>query len=154
MKSDQERLAPNSICFGCGPANTKGLRIRSFEDGDSYILKYTPEHHHQAFPDVINGGIIGTLFDCHMNWRAVTHLMKTAGSSVLTAMTVTANFSISLKRPTPANVELIVDAKVLNVENDRIEVEAVMTANGKVTATGKGLFVAVKEGHPAYHRWN
>jgi hypothetical protein len=29
-----------------------------------------------------------------------------------------------------------------------------MEANGKVCATGDGLFVAVKEGHPAYHRWN
>ena len=26
-------------------------------------------------------------------------------------------------------------------------------ANGKITATCRGTFVAVKEGHPAYHRW-
>ena len=26
--SVQERYAPQSICFGCGPANDKGLRIR------------------------------------------------------------------------------------------------------------------------------
>ena len=26
-------------------------------------------------------------------------------------------------------------------------------ANGQVTATCRGVFVAVKEGHPAYHRW-
>jgi len=29
-----------------------------------------------------------------------------------------------------------------------------MEANGKVCATGSGLFVAVEDGHPAYHRWN
>ncbi|MBT3600844.1 MAG: PaaI family thioesterase, partial [Euryarchaeota archaeon] len=26
--SVQEKYAPNSICFGCGPANEKGLQIR------------------------------------------------------------------------------------------------------------------------------
>jgi hypothetical protein len=28
-----------------------------------------------------------------------------------------------------------------------------MTAAGKVTAIGTGTFIAVKPGHPAYHRW-
>jgi len=32
-------------------------------------------------------------------------------------------------------------------------IEATLTSKGKVTATCRGTFVAVKEGHPAYHRW-
>ncbi|MBM4305062.1 MAG: PaaI family thioesterase, partial [Deltaproteobacteria bacterium] len=32
-------------------------------------------------------------------------------------------------------------------------IEATLTANGKVCATCRGTFVAVKPGHPAYHRW-
>jgi len=32
-------------------------------------------------------------------------------------------------------------------------VEAELHAGGKVCATSSGLFVAVKPGHPAYHRW-
>ena len=31
--------------------------------------------------------------------------------------------------------------------------EASLTAGGKVCATLSGTFVAVKPGHPAYHRW-
>ena len=30
----QEQYAPHNACFGCGPANEKGLRIRSFAEGD------------------------------------------------------------------------------------------------------------------------
>ena len=30
----QERYAPHNTCFGCGPANAQGLRIRSFAEGD------------------------------------------------------------------------------------------------------------------------
>ena len=37
---------------------------------------------------------------------------------------------------------------------DKVKVDLLLEANGKVCASGKGLFVAVKEGHPAYHRWN
>ena len=29
--SVQDKYAPNSICFGCGPANKKGLQIKSFK---------------------------------------------------------------------------------------------------------------------------
>jgi hypothetical protein len=36
---------------------------------------------------------------------------------------------------------------------DRATVTSTLEANGKVCATGRGLFVAVKPGHPAYHGW-
>ena len=36
---------------------------------------------------------------------------------------------------------------------DRVTVEATLSAQGKVCATCIGTFVAVKPGHPAYHRW-
>ena len=36
-KSLQETYAPHNACFGCGPANTKGLHVRSFVQGDEEI---------------------------------------------------------------------------------------------------------------------
>jgi hypothetical protein len=41
----------------------------------------------------------------------------------------------------------------VDIQGDRTTVEATITAEGKVTATCRGTFVAVKPGHPAYHRW-
>mgnify|MGYP002260648861 CR=1 FL=1 len=35
----------------------------------------------------------------------------------------------------------------------RAVVECTLESGGRVTATCRGTFVAVKEGHPAYHRW-
>jgi hypothetical protein len=43
---------------------------------------------------------------------------------------------------------------VVELMEDRANVELSLEANGKTCATGSGLFVAVKEGHPAYHRWS
>ena len=59
----QEKFAPASICFGCGPANDKGLRVRSFVRGDEIVATWQPEKHHEAFPGILNGGIIGALLD-------------------------------------------------------------------------------------------
>lgn len=148
----QERYAPHNACFGCGPSNPKGLRIRSVPQGDEVVARWRPEAHHQAFPGVLSGGIVGTLLDCHCNWTAAHHLMVRAGAAT-PPCTVTAEYAISLRRPTPMDVELTLRARVVDASDDRAVIEATLEANGKVTATCRGTFVAVKEGHPAYHRW-
>ena len=57
-KGLQETYAPESTCFGCGPANRLGLRIRSHAAGDLVVADWQPEPQHEAFPGVLNGGII------------------------------------------------------------------------------------------------
>jgi acyl-coenzyme A thioesterase PaaI-like protein len=148
----QETFAPHNACFGCGPSNALGLRIRSFARGDTVVAEWRPEPHHQAFPGVLNGGIIGALLDCHCNWTAAYHLMRQAGADS-PPCTVTADYAITLKRPTPMDALLSLEAKVVQSSADRATIEGTLTANGKVCATCRGTFVAVKEGHPAYHRW-
>ena len=151
-KSLQETYAPNGICFGCGVANEKGLRIRSFAEGDEYVATWHAEPHHQAFPGMLNGGIVGALLDCHSNWAAAHFLMKKIGKTEPDC-TVTANYSIKLLRPTPFDVPIHLKARVVESTDTSATVESELIANDKVCATGKGLFVIVKEGHPAYHRW-
>ena len=155
LPSLQETYAPKGRCFGCGPANSKGLRIRSFAldaTANAHVIcDFTPEIHHEAFENVLNGGIIGAVLDCHMNWTAIFHLMKKTGLDHAPCC-VTANFSVALKRPTPLG-PVHVDAYVLSSTDDRATIEATMTAGGRVTAIGTGTFVAVKSDHPAYHRW-
>jgi acyl-coenzyme A thioesterase PaaI-like protein len=148
----QERYAPRNHCFGCGPANPKGLRVRSFEDGDELVAHWTPEPHHEAFDGAVSGGIVGTLLDCHSNWTAAIHLMKASGRPG-PPCTVTAEFHVRLTRVTPSNGPLRLVARVVDARDDRATVEASVEAGGKTTATCRGVFVAVKEGHPAYHRW-
>ena len=107
----QERHSPKSICFGCGPANDHGLHIRSFEregagpDGaprKELHATWTAQPHHQAFPGMLNGGITGALLDCHSNWMAAMHLMRAQGLAE-PPCTVTADFAVKLKRPTPVD---------------------------------------------------
>ena len=151
-KSLQEQFAPQMTCFGCGPANPKGLRIRSFARGDAVVAEWQPETYHEAFPGVLSGGIIGTLLDCHSNWTATYHLMQRNGLAA-PPCTVTADYAIKLLRPTPTDDKVQLVAEVVESQDDRVIVEAKLIAHGKVCATCRGTFVAVKPGHPAYHRW-
>lgn len=151
-KSLQEKYAPGNSCFGCGPANPKGLHVRSFPKDNVVIADWKPEPHYEAFPGVLNGGIIGALLDCHSNWTASWALMNQAKENH-PPCTVTADYAIKLLRPTPTNGPIHLEAKVVELKEDRATIEATLTAGGKVCATCKGLFVSVKPGHPAYHRW-
>lgn len=151
-KSLQEQFAPRSACFGCGPANERGLRIRSFPRGAEVAAEWQPEAYQEAFPGMLNGGIIGTLLDCHSNWTASWHLMNRHNTPT-PPCTVTADYAIKLLRPTPTDAPITLTARVVEATNDRATIEAELTAKGKVCATCRGTFVAVKPGHPAYHRW-
>ncbi|HSN97004.1 MAG TPA: PaaI family thioesterase [Candidatus Nanopelagicales bacterium] len=113
----QDRYAPNNLCFGCGPANEKGLRLKSIVEGDELVAEFTPEEHHQAFAGMLNGGIIGALLDCHSNWAAAHYLMQQRGEDT-PPCTVTADFHVKLKKPTPIG-PVHLRAKVVESEGDR-----------------------------------
>lgn len=167
----QDRYAPTSTCFGCGPANARGLRLKSYAHGDIVLATFLPEEYQQAFPGMLNGGIIGALLDCHSNWTAAYSLMQARGLAA-PPCTVTADFHVKLRAPTPLAGPLQLSARAVQISAARAEsaseaartggedaagmrctVDAELSAAGKVTATCRGTFVAVKPGHPAYHRW-
>ena len=148
----QQTYAPKSVCFGCGPANKKGLRLESRVDGQEVVATFAPKRHHEAFSGVLSGGIIGTILDCHSNWTAAYRLMLSSGAD-RPPCTVTAEYSVRLLRPTPTSGPVTLRARPVDLGADRATIEATLEAGGAVTATCRGLFVAVKPGHPAYHRW-
>ena len=129
---------------------SNGTYDRRADDGLELNFKTKPEH--QAFPGVVNGGIIGTLFDCHGNWAAAIALLD-AGHFDSIPSTVTAAYSVKLLRPPPFGVSLYVKAVVKELQLNKADVVMDLYADDLHCAQGTGLFVAVDEGHPAYHRW-
>ena len=156
----QERFSPASMCFGCGPANTQGLRIASFEaepgGPDTHpgelVATWQPLPHHAAFDDILNGGIIGSLLDCHSNWTAAIHLMHETGAAGPPGC-VTAEMTVRFRRPTPTETPVRLRAWPVNVDGSRVVVDAELLSGGIVTATCHATFVAVGPDHPAFERW-
>ena len=161
-KSLQALYGPHSICFGCGPQNPQGLRLQSYPEGEHCVCRYQASPHHQAFPGVLNGGFLGCLFDCHSNWTAAWAWHQKNGGAF--PSTVTAEFQVKLKRPTPYPSQLVLKARATQMDGESIHVATELWAtvtptaasNEKkiLTATGSGIFIVVKPGHPAYHRWD
>ena len=151
----QEQFAPLGRCFGCGPANPIGLHVASRPSEDDpaiLVARYVPDPDHEAFAGVVNGGILGTLLDCHANWTATWHLMRVRGAD-RPPTTVTLEYAIRMRRPTPSDRPVDLRAWVVDGAEDRATVEAEIASDGVVTATGRGTFVAVRPDHPAYDRW-
>jgi acyl-coenzyme A thioesterase PaaI-like protein len=151
----QERYAPSGRCFGCGPANPNGLHVGSRaspDDPAALVARFTPRPEHEAFDGVVNGGILGTLLDCHANWTAASHLMRVRKAD-RPPTTVTLEYAIRMQRPTPSDRPIDLRAWVIDAAEDRVTVEAELSSDGVVTATGRGTFVAVRPDHPAYNRW-
>ncbi len=151
-QSLQDRYAKRSICYGCGPANPQGLQIQSVVEGDQVIAHWKPKPYHHAFPNVLNGGIIGTLLDCHCNWAAAWYLMQSQHKDE-PPCTVTAKYTIELLRPTPMDTMLTLKAELQEIKGKRAVIKGYLIANDKVCDICLGTFVAVTPEHPAYHRW-
>ena len=150
----QERFAPEGKCFGCGPATSTDLRIRSFEaDDGSVVAEWQARPEHEAFDGYVNGGILGHADrlplqldgDRRAAWPPAGH--RDAPS------TVTAEFSVRFRRPTPSDRPLRLVGRPVEVAPDRVTVETTVEVDGIMTARGRAVFVPVGEGHPAYGRW-
>lgn len=150
--SIQETYAPHNACFGCGPANAQGLGLKSFIGETGLLADWKALPLHEAFPGVLNGGIIGALLDCHSNWTAAWHLME-HNRLKTPPCTVTADFHVVLLRPTPSEEPIHLTSHIKRTEGDKVLVGAELRVGERVCATCTGHFVAVKPGHPAYHRW-
>ena len=135
-------------CFGCGAENDKGLRIKTHWDGEKGVCTYHPEPHMMAGPpQVLNGGIVATLVDCHGISTAIAYLYQQEGRAPGTEpgiWCVTGSLQVNYKRPTPIDRPVELTARVVKVDGRKLTVECVLEAEGKVTAEGTVRAVRVE----------
>lgn len=101
----QDQYAPHLMCFGCGPQNEKGLQLKSFVRDEFLVANWQGQPHHQAYEGMLNGGVIGSLLDCHCNWAASWNL-RIANEAERMPVCVTAEYTIKLHAPTPLDQPL------------------------------------------------
>ena len=112
--SIQETLYPQLTCFGCGHANAKGLKLRSYP-GDGFVTAaFEPWPEHDNGFGFLNGGIIATVLDCHSG-AAVFHRAHELGmepSPGSPLLYVTAGLDLRYLRPVPLGQTLELRAVV------------------------------------------
>lgn len=142
-QSIQEQYFPDLPCFGCGPANEKGLRLRSYlaDDGD-VTAEFLPWPEHDNGLGYLNGGIIATLLDCH-SAAAVTHAAYQNGWEALPGAAlphVTAGLDVRYRRPAPLTEAVTLHAEILEAGEPAITARVWLEWDGKPRAEATALW--------------
>ena len=150
----QDTTAPEGICYGCGSSNPHGLHIKSrwAEDGVHVIAEHQPEAKYSGWPDLVYGGLIAMLVDCHSNWTAMAYHYRAEQrepGSLPRIDCVTGNLGIKFIKPTPMGVPLVLRARVEGEVGRKSRVVCEVYAGGVLTAVGDSVFVRVDTGQLA-----
>ena len=134
-------------CWGCGAHNEGGLRIKSRWSEEGAVCLWTPEAQYKAGPDgYLNGGIIGTLIDCHSICTAIADCYRLEDRGLDTGpllWCVTASMNIDYKRPVPITRPVRLLANVKWREGRKITVKCELFSADDLCAVGEVLAVKV-----------
>lgn len=137
-----------SHCYGCGTLNPKGLKIKSYWDGEETVAVFQPRPYHTAFPGYVYGGLIASLIDCHSTATAAAAACRAQGiemSPEKTIRYVTASLHVDYLKPTPISGPLSLRARVSEIKDRKVVVETDLIADGKVCAKGRVVAVQMPE---------
>lgn len=137
----QERYFPEMMCFGCGPANPKGLRLRSFAAEGGTVADFTPWPEHDNGLGFLNGGIICTVLDCHSATPMVLEAERlglVSGDAPLPF--VTAGLEVKYLRPAPLHETSQLRAIATSVTESSMTVEVELIWDDKVRAAGTAVW--------------
>jgi acyl-coenzyme A thioesterase PaaI-like protein len=140
--SIQQLLYPDLPCFGCGPANTRGLQLRSYAQGDVVIASFTPWPEHDNGLGFLNGGIISTVLDCHSAAAVVREADRRGWGALPGAALpyVTAGLDVRFLRPSPLEGEVGLTARVSAATEAEMRCDVELVWDGKVRATASALW--------------
>lgn len=127
---------PANHCFGCGGANSQGMKL-TFEQDDAAqrirgTFKLGPEY--QGGAGFVHGGIVATLLD-----EVMAKVNRFQRDHAVTAM-----LNVEYLKPVPVGGEIVVEG--WEVERDgrsRVREAEIRNASGTVLARGKARFIEV-----------
>jgi acyl-coenzyme A thioesterase PaaI-like protein len=135
-------------CHGCGADNARGLQIKSYWDGAEAVARWQPQPHHcGGSREILNGGIIASLIDCHSLNLAIAHAYRAEGRPIGSPPKigfVTANLNISYLKPTPIQGAVELRARISKIEGRKAWVSCSLSAAGEICVTGEVLGIRVE----------
>jgi acyl-coenzyme A thioesterase PaaI-like protein len=140
--SVQDRLYPTLTCFGCGPANPAGLRLKSYADGDGVTATFVPMPQHDNGFGSVNGGILSTVLDCHSAAAVFSEAARRGwvGEDGLPLPYVTAGLDVRFLRPAPLAGPLLLTGSVTDADEGEMTAAVELSGEGQVRATGVAVW--------------
>ena len=130
---------PINHCYGCGPANPAGLKLKSYWSSNELTrATFCPDDHFSAgAAHFVNGGVLATLLDCHGVTTAMADAYRRQGRSMDAEPPLffaTSRLEVDYLRPTPLGVVLHLEGRVESAEEQQVMVIATLSANDKICA--------------------
>jgi hypothetical protein len=131
---------PDASCFGCGPANPRGLHIKSYwsEDGTEVVCRFEPRHEFNAgFPNVMYGGLVASIIDCHSIWTAIAWTYRAEGrehGSPPAISYVTGTITVRFLAPTQLHEPVVLRSRVTELHPKKALVVTAAYSGGVKTA--------------------
>lgn len=135
---------PENVCFGCGK-NHEGLQIKSFWEGDESVCIWTSEEKYHGWSDLMNGGIIATLVDCHCMGTAMANAYRTEQRSLDSEPVyryATGTLSVKYLKPTP-NTKVELRARVVEVKDRKTVLKCEVFSEKQKTAEAEVVAIRV-----------
>jgi acyl-coenzyme A thioesterase PaaI-like protein len=139
---------PDIHCFGCGPDNPEGLRIKSYwsAEGES-VCHFKPAPHHSAGPrHFVNGGIIATVMDCHAICTAMADGYKSSGQEIGQGeeiVFVTGSLNVIYLAPAPIDATLAFRATISKKSDKKTVLACTVDDAGHLVAKGEVAAIRV-----------
>lgn len=137
-----------SHCYGCGRLNEKGLRIRSFWDGDETVAVVRPRPEHTALPGFVYGGLVASAIDCHSTGSAAAAAHRAAGGALgdgYLPRFVTGRLEVDFLEPTRVDAAMELRSRIVEVKERKVVVETELTSAGRISARGRAVLIRVPD---------
>jgi acyl-CoA thioesterase FadM len=139
---------PDNHCYGCGPSNTDGLRLKSFWGDDNIVrASFVPAAYHCAGPlGYVNGGVLATIVDCHCVCTALAKAYQMAGRELGTGDKIwfaTGKLEISYLAPALIDQPLEIQAQVREAKEKKIIVDCQVYSAGTKCCNSEVIAVRV-----------
>ena len=125
------------------------MQLKSYwsDDGRFVIARFesTPEFN-SGFPDVMYGGTVASLIDCHSIWTAMAFCYRAENrpmDSQPAVVFVTGKLTVNYLKPTPLGRPTHLKAWIDGAVGKKTRVQCELGPEGDVTATGDVIAVRI-----------
>ncbi|MDW3649531.1 MAG: PaaI family thioesterase [Bacteroidia bacterium] len=134
---------PGNVCFGCGADNPEGLQIKSYWEGEEAVCIWDSQEKYNGWKNLLNGGILATLVDCHSMGAAMAYAYKSEDRALDTMPEyryATGTINVRYLKPTPNDKPIELRAQILEMKGRKTIVacqvfcESIQTAECEVVA--------------------
>jgi len=123
-------------CFGCGPGNQAGLRLKFVLDKprERFVCRFRLGKRYTGPPGHCHGGIIATILDEAMGKvNKLRHVVA-----------LTSEITVNYLKPVPLRQPLCVESREVKVKGRKhINLAEILNEKGEVLARSQGLFIAI-----------